>query len=130
MTNSLYIQNCFINYDNKSYNSVPIIRYGEVRGRTAVGITVGAIPDNVASHYEIPSGLFVSAVSENTDAAAKGVQAGDIITHVNGEPARSTDDILNVKNALSVGDTITFTIWREGESFDVDVALVEYNDIY
>ena len=107
-----------------------LIRYGEVRGRTAVGITVGAIPDNVASHYEIPSGLFVSAVSENTDAAAKGVRAGDIITHVNGEPARSTDDILNVKNALSVGDTITFTIWREGESFDVDVALVEYNDIY
>ncbi|MBO5496362.1 MAG: trypsin-like peptidase domain-containing protein [Oscillospiraceae bacterium] len=107
-----------------------LIRYGEVRGRTAVGITVGAIPDNLAGHYEIPSGLYVSAVTENTDAAAKGLKVGDIITHVNGEPARTTDDILNVKNALSVGDTITFTVWREGESFDVDVALVEYNDIY
>ena len=107
-----------------------LILYGEVRGRTAIGITVGAIPDNLAGHYEIPAGLYVSAVSENTDAAAKGIKVGDIITHVNGEPARSTDDILTVKNTLSVGDTITFTVWREGETFDVDVALVEYNDVY
>ena len=107
-----------------------LIQYGEVRGRTAVGVTVGAIPDNLAEHYELPAGLYVSAVSEGTDAAAKGIQVGDIITHVNGEPAKSTDDILKVKNTLSVGDTITFTIWREGKTFDVDVALVEYNDIY
>ncbi len=107
-----------------------LVEYGEVRGRTAVGITVGAIPDNLADHYELPSGLYVSAVADGTDAAAKGLQVGDIITHVNGKPAQSTDDILRVKNSLSVGDTITFTIWREGKSFDVDVALVEYNDIY
>ena len=107
-----------------------LIQYGEVRGRTAVGVTVGAIPDNLAEHYELPAGLYVSAVSEGTDAAAKGIRVGDIITHVNGEPAKSTDDILKVKNTLSVGDTITFTIWREGKTFDVDVALVEYNDIY
>ena len=107
-----------------------LIRYGEVRGRTAVGITVGTIPENLAEHYELPSGLYVSAVAEGTDAAAKGMQVGDIITHVNGKPAQSTDDILAVKNTLSVGDTITFTVWREGKTFDVDVALVEYNDIY
>ena len=107
-----------------------LIQYGEVRGRTAVGVTVGQIPENLADHYELPSGLYVSAVAEGTDAAAKGIRVGDIITHVNGEPAKSTDDILMVKNTLSVGDTITFTIWREGKSFDVDVALVEYNDVY
>lgn len=107
-----------------------LVLYGEVRGRTAVGVTVGQIPDNLADHYELPSGLYVSDVAEGTDAAAKGLQVGDIITHVNGEPAKSTDDILTVKNKLSVGDTITFTVWREGKSFDVDVALVEYNDVY
>ena len=56
--------------------------------------------------------------------------SGDIITAVNGESARSSDDILRVRNGLGVGDTINFTIWRDGETFDVDVALVEYNDIY
>ena len=106
-----------------------LMQYGEVRGRTAIGITVGAIPENVTSHYDLPTGLYVSAVEEKCDAAAKGIQQGDIITAVNGNPASATSDILTVKNTLSVGDTITFTIWRDGETFDVDVTLVDENDL-
>ena len=106
-----------------------LMQYGEVRGRTAIGITVGAIPENVTSHYDLPTGLYVSAVEEKSDAAAKGIQQGDIITAVNGSPASATSDILTVKNTLSVGDTITFTIWRDGETFDVDVILVDENDL-
>lgn len=106
-----------------------LMQYGEVRGRTAIGITVGAIPENVTSHYDLPTGLYVSAVEEKSDAAAKGIQQGDIITAVNGNPASATSDILTVKNTLGVGDTITFTIWRDGETFDVDVTLVDENDL-
>ena len=106
-----------------------LMQYGEVRGRTAIGITVGAIPENVTSHYDLPTELYVSAVEEKSDAAAKGIQQGDIITAVNGSPASATSDILTVKNTLSVGDTITFTIWRDGETFDVDVTLVDENDL-
>ena len=106
-----------------------LMQYGEVRGRTAIGITVGAIPENVTSHFDLPTGLYVSAVEEKSDAAAKGIQQGDIITAVNGNPASATSDILTVKNTLSVGDTITFTIWRDGETFDVDVTLVDENDL-
>ncbi len=106
-----------------------LMQYGEVRGRTAIGVTVGAIPENVTSHYDLPTGLYVSAVEEKSDAAAKGIQQGDIITAVNGNPASATSDILTVKNTLSVGDTIAFTIWRDGETFDVDVTLVDENDL-
>ena len=106
-----------------------LMQYGEVRGRTAIGITVGAIPENVTSHYDLPTGLYVSAVEEKSDAAAKGIQQGDIITAVNGNPASATSDILTVKNTLGVGDAITFTIWRDGETFDVDVILVDENDL-
>lgn len=106
-----------------------LMQYGEVRGRPAIGVTVGAIPDNAASYYDLPSGLYVSAVEEKSDAAAKGIQQGDIITAVNGDPAVVTNDILTVKNTLNVGDTITFTIWRDGETFDVDVTLVDENDL-
>lgn len=106
-----------------------LMQYGEVRGRAAIGVTVGAIPENVTSHYDLPTGLYVSAVEEKSDAAAKGIQQGDIITAVNGNPATATSDILTVKNTLSVGDTITFTIWRDGDTFDVDVTLVDENDL-
>jgi len=107
-----------------------LIREGKVLGRPAIGITVGAIADVVAEHYELPEGLYVSAVTEGTDAWEKGIREGDIITAVNGEPAKSTQDILDVRNGLKVGDTIHFTVWRDGESFDVDVAMIEFNDVY
>ena len=107
-----------------------LILYGEVRGRPAVGVTVGAIPENASQQYDLPGGLYVTDVSKGSDAEAKGIVPGDIITAVNGEPAKTTEDIVRVKNALYVGDSITFTIWRNGETFDVEVVLVDFNDIY
>ncbi|MBQ3702003.1 MAG: trypsin-like peptidase domain-containing protein [Oscillospiraceae bacterium] len=107
-----------------------LIKDGEVRGRPAIGVTVGPIPEEAAKHYEVPEGLYVSAVTEGTDAWEKGIREGDIITGVNGKPARTTNDILSVRDTLRVGDTITFTIWREGESSDVEVVVGDINDIY
>ncbi len=106
-----------------------LVRDGVVTGRPALGITVGPISDYVAQHYELPGGLYVSEVSKNADAYGK-LREGDIITHVNGAPARTTDDVLQARKHMEVGDTITFTVWREGKSFDVEVAAVEYSDVY
>lgn len=107
-----------------------LISSGKVKGRPGVGITVGAIPADAAEFYEIPEGLYISKVAKGSDAEAKGIRAGDIITAVNGEPAKSSEDILRVRDKLGVGDAITFTIWRDGKSFDRDVELADYSEIY
>ena len=107
-----------------------LIKHGVVLGRPALGITVGAIPQELAEHYDIPNGLYVSDVSEGSDAQAKGVKAGDILIALNGEEILSSEDILTVRNRLQIGDTMTFTIWRDGETFDVDVVLMDSNDMY
>ena len=95
-----------------------------------MGITIGGIPDNASEHYNIPGGVYVSDVTKGSDAEAKGIQVGDIITAVNGQPVSSVDEVGAIKNQLNVGDSMTFTIWREGETFDVDVVLMDTNDIY
>ena len=107
-----------------------LVAEGEVRGRPSVGITIGGIPDNASEHYNIPGGVYVSDVTRGSDAEAKGIQVGDIITAVNGQPVSSVDEVGAIKNQLNVGDSMTFTIWREGETFDVDVVLMDTNDIY
>ena len=107
-----------------------IVKNGEYRGRTSIGITVGQIPETAQSEYELPAGLMIMDVSEDSDAKEKGIVKGDVLTAVNGTPVRTTEDVLAIKDKLSVGDTLTLTIWHEGESRDVDIELRDTLDVY
>ena len=107
-----------------------LISKGEVSGRPGLGITVGSVPAAAAERYDLPEGLYVSTVSARSDAAAKDVRVGDILTHVNGEAVRSTGDVLAQRDQCAVGDTMVLTLWREGSSFDVEITLMELGALY
>ena len=98
--------------------------------RPGIGITVGAIDSEDAAHYGLPGGLYVSSVSQNSDAAAKGVREGDILTHVNGFEVRKTDDVLAIRDGMQIGDTMTLTIYRDGEILEIEIELYNLSDLY
>lgn len=103
---------------------------GEVRGRPSIGITVGAIPQEAVENYELPEGLYISAVAENSDAAAQGIREGDILLAIDGQSVSTTEEVAAIRDTKGVGDSLRFTIWRQGETFEVDVRLMDTNDIY
>ena len=56
-----------------------------------------------------------------------------IITAVNGSPVKTTDEVTGVIAELSVGDTMTLTVWRKDpkpRSFDVTVTLKDVIEVY
>lgn len=103
---------------------------GAVYGRSTIGITVGPISEDIADYYDIPVGLYVSEVLDNSDAQKQGIKKGDIITKVNDKDAHSTSDIAEEKSKLDIGDTIDFTVWRSGSTFKVSVKIMDSVDIY
>lgn len=107
-----------------------MVVFGEVRGRPSIGITVGAIPEEAMKQYDLPAGLYITAVLPSSDAYAQGVREGDILTEVNGIPVTKTNEVTEIKDALNVGDTLHFVIWRKGEILEFDVALMDTNDLY
>ena len=107
-----------------------IIGEGAVMGRSTIGITVGVIPDEVSAHYNIPAGLYISHVQKGSDASKQGLKAGDILTEINGAPVSTTQDVADVKNTLEIGDTMHFTVWRNGKTLEFDIALMDATDIY
>ena len=107
-----------------------LIATGTVKGRPAIGITVGPIPDSAAEYFDLPKGLYVMDVAPGSDAEAQGIRVGDIVTAINGEGVRQTSDVAAIIAQYDVGTIMTFTIYRDGETLQVDVALVETSDIY
>lgn len=107
-----------------------LLKYGEVKGRPSIGITVGAIPEAAREQYGLPEGLYVSDVAENSDAARQGMKPGDVITEVNYQPVTTTDEVNAIKNTLEVGDLMIFTVWRDGETMEFEVMLMDTNTVY
>jgi len=107
-----------------------IISNGAVLGRSTIGITVAPIREAAAEHYDLPHGLYVAAVEKHSDAAKQGLEVNDILLKANGKELHSNADLADIKAGLKIGDTITFTVWRDGKTFDVSVKLMDANDIY
>ena len=103
---------------------------GLVQGRPSIGITVGGIPENAKKEYGLPDGLYVSAVSEDSDAYKKGILPGDVVLEVNGVKVKTTDEVNALKEKLQVGDTMDFLIWRDGETIVFEIELYDTNEIY
>jgi serine protease Do len=107
-----------------------LIATGKVYGRPGIGITVGAIPEEAASRYDLPDGLYINSVEKDSDAYAKGLRTGDVLTAVNGQAVYTTDDVNAAKDGCGVGESITLTIYRGGKTFDVEVELMDMNELY
>ncbi len=78
-----------------------------VRQFSSLGLSFSAAPRRGPAAKD---GVPVTAVDEGSDAAAKGISTGDLVTHVNGDPVNSADDIeAAVKRAATRG-TVRLTV--------------------
>ncbi len=102
-----------------------LIELGYVPGTPSIGITAGPVSMEAMARYDLPAGVYVASVNEGSDAMAKGLAVGDIILQVNGEDVRSVADVNTIKDQFAVGDSITLTVYREGETFEMDIVLVD-----
>ena len=68
-------------------------------------------------------GVNISSVSPDTPADRAGLKAGDLIVKVNGQAVQSVAQINEIRSQHSAGDTLTFTIYREGELLEIEVTL-------
>ena len=56
------------------------------------------MPEYARLYYRLPKGVYITYVSETSDAYAKGIRENDIITAVNGIAVTSIDEVNAVKN--------------------------------
>ena len=74
---------------------------------------------------ENAQGALVSQVSEGSAAAQAGIEAGDVITSVRGQPIRSNTELRNTIGMLRVGESVELGLLREGKPLTVTAVLRE-----
>ncbi len=98
---------------------------GHLGGRPTIGITGSALSSEDAELGELVPGVYVATVDEKSDAWTQGMRAGDVITHCQGNTVTSVEDINAIKEGMVAGDSLSFTVYREGAYIDMDVLLME-----
>ena len=102
-----------------------LINNGYVTGRPMIGISGENVSQQVSMIYGLPVGIYVRYVDPQSGAAAGGIQQGDVITALNGKEVQTLAELNNVRDEYKAGDTVTLTVFRNGQEVKVDVVLSE-----
>lgn len=105
--------------------ALPIVEslkeYGEVKGRSRLGVTGMIIDELVANRYGLTPGFYVNEV---TNENAGTLKAGDVITAVDGAEVSSESDIKNALQKKQAGDSVTIKYWRSGVQQETQLVLI------
>jgi serine protease DegS len=101
-----------------------LIQYGKVI-RGWLGIEVQAITPTTAHNNQLPSnnGVVITATAEGGPAELSGLNSGDIITSINGQPVGDGHAGMNFIAATRPGETVAVMIVREGEAININAVV-------
>ncbi|MCM1314282.1 MAG: trypsin-like peptidase domain-containing protein [Prevotella sp.] len=102
-----------------------LMSYGYVTGKPQLGISCHDVTENVSRMYNMPVGVYIKDVSENSASEKAGLQSGDIITAVDGVEVSTAEELNAQKNMHSAGDTIKVTYVRNGVEKTAEITLDE-----
>jgi Do/DeqQ family serine protease len=99
-----------------------LIRYGEVVPAW-IGITIQDIDEDLARYLKASAihGVLVKKAEPAGPARKAGIREGDILISINTSDIASEKDFHRAMIALSPGEKIDITVWREGETQTVSV---------
>jgi len=103
-----------------------LVENGKVsRGR--IGVTIQEVSQPLAQSFGLDKagGALVSTVEPGSPAEKAGIQSGDVILSINGQPISRSIDLSARVAELRPGTKATLGVWRNGKSRDLEVALGE-----
>jgi serine protease Do len=103
-----------------------ILKHGKVV-RGYIGVGIQEVTPDLAKAFNVPpeKGALVASVEPNSPAAKAGLQRGDVIDDLNGEPIKGSNDLrLKVAN-MAPGTAVHFKVNRNGEMREVTLTLGE-----
>lgn len=91
--------------------------------RPFFGVRYRLISQEAALANEVPQGAYIQEVIAESTAAEAGLEAGDILTKVDGQQLKEDLNLAQIINKKKVGETMQIAYWRDGEIIEKTVTL-------
>lgn len=100
--------------------------------RGFIGATLGEVTAKNSAELDLPNSVVRGAVIErvlpNGPADRSALQAGDVVVEINGRPIRTFLQLRNLVALTRPGESLTFTLYRNGRLMDLSVTVGEQTD--
>jgi len=106
-----------------------IVATGKVE-HARLGVAVQEVNQAFADSFKLdkPEGALVSMVEKGSPAEKAGLQSGDVIREVNGQPIVSSGDLPALIGLAAPGDSVRLGIWRQGAAKDITARLANADE--
>lgn len=91
--------------------------------RAYLGVRYQFLDRNRAIRSDVPQGAYIEYVVPGSAAEKVGVQEGDIIVKIDGQPIDSEKRISEMIAAKKIGDNVSLKVWRDGKEIDLTANL-------
>lgn len=102
-----------------------LIEQGYVSGRPCVGFTGEPVSTLYQYYYRLPKGLFITEVTEGSNAFVQGLSTGDILVSLDGTKITTADELSSFLYSYEVGDTMEAVIYREKKYYTITLTVEE-----
>ena len=100
-----------------------LVTQGSMDGRPSLGIEVEAISKVYQQYWQLPDGLLLTQVLEDSNAHLCGLEEGDILLALDGVPIKSRSDLYTTLYNHHIGDTVIAVINRDDKTFTVKLTV-------
>jgi serine protease Do len=101
--------------------------------RGSIGITFQEDYSNnpvLMKELGAPYGLVIEDVAPNSPAEKAGLQVGDVITTVNGQPVRTSSELVDPIAQTPIGQTVQLRYYRNKQPKDVTLTVADRSKIF
>lgn len=90
-----------------------------------LGVTVRELDKTSAKQNDVPEGLWVSGVNENSPAEKAGIKPLDVIVKFDGKEIKTFDELTKIKETKKSGDKVDIVVYRNGKNVTLTLELAE-----
>jgi serine protease Do len=103
-----------------------ILKHGKVI-RGYIGVGIQEVTPDLAKAFNVPAekGALVGSVESNSPGAKAGLERGDVITEIDGQPVPGPNDLHLKVASMAPGTTVHLKVWRNGETREMSLTLGE-----